>query len=375
MKKIRIVIADTNTQYMDSLAAFMRSSEEASKFILTFFSNVEHLSTYINQGENIDILLISPELYDEDLTIDNQTTLILLEDDQFSNRADELKVVYRYQRLNQLVSNILSIYYEQNITANKLLARSKETNVISVYSPVGGTGKTTVATNLSKQLALTGAKVFYLNLETFNSTKLYFTSKEDNPSLQIFYYVKTDLTQLSSKIEALKKYDPYSMIDYFDLAVSADEMLEITGSEVQMLLNGIIETGSYDYIVVDLDSSLHERNKSVLIESDQIIWPIKNDAQSFFKSNSFLKEEEKIIGKENIIKDKMLVIVNGYDGSLNNHVDDLEFSINGYLPYIREWSLEQSAPKLLNNDVFNQEVQAIIFNHVINKKGGVTSDE
>lgn len=375
MKKIRIVIADPNTQYMESLAAFMRTSDEASKFILTFFSNREHLSSYINQGENIDILLISPELYDDTLNIDHQVTLILLEDDQIADRGDEVKTVYRYQRLNQLVSSVLSIYYEQNITANQLLARSKEAKVISVYSPAGGTGKTTIAVNLCKQLALTGSKVFYLNLETFNSTKLYFTSEEDNPSLQIFYYIKTNMTQLSSKIEALKKYDPYSMVDYFDLEVSADEMLEVTGKEVKKLINGIVDTGSYDYIVVDLDSSLHERNKSVLIECDQIIWPIKNDAQSFFKSNAFLAEEEKIIGKENIIKDKMLVIVNQFEGHLHNQKEGLEFTISGYLPYVPAWMTDQNAPTLLNNDIFNQEIQAIIYNFVMNEKVGVTSGE
>lgn len=375
MKKIRIVIADPNTQYMDSLAAFMRTSDEASKFILTFFSNRENLNSYIKQGENIDIVLISPEIYDENLRIDKQATLIFLEDDQIESRDDKVKTVYRYQRLNQLVSNVLSIYYEENITANQLLARSKETKVISVYSPVGGTGKTTIATNLSKQLALTGAKVFYLNLETFNSTRLYFTSEEDDPTLQIFYYVKTSTTQLSSKIEALKKYDPYSMVDYFDLEVSADEMLEITGKEVKKLINGIVDTGSYDYVIVDLDSSLHERNKSILIECDQIIWPLNNDAQSFFKSNAFLEEEEKLIGKENVIKDKMLVIVNQYEGSLNDSLGDLAFSINGYLPYIPAWESSQDAPIILNNDAFNQEVQAIISNHVVNKKVGVTSGE
>ncbi|MFP3489035.1 hypothetical protein R0K20_15640, partial [Staphylococcus sp. SIMBA_130] len=109
--------------------------------------------------------------------------------------------VFRYQRLNQLISSILAIYYERNQSAGKLLARSKKTKVITVYSPIGGCGKTAIATNLSKQLALNHAKVFYLNLELLNTTRLYFTSAEDNPSLQIFYYVKAESPQLLSKIE------------------------------------------------------------------------------------------------------------------------------------------------------------------------------
>lgn len=374
MKKIRIVVADSNKQYMDSLAAFMRTSEEASKFIVNFFSNTDRLNDYINQTETIDIVLIGTELYDSELNINPHTTVILLEDDQISDRDVDFKTIYRYQRLNQLVSNILSIYYEENTLANELLVRSKQASVIAVYSPVGGSGKTTIATNFSKQLALTGSKVFYLNLETFNTTKLFFTSEEDNPSLQIFYYVKTATKQLSSKIESLKKYDPYSMVDYFDLEVSGDEMLEITGVEVQKLINSIVETGSYDHIVVDLDSSLHERNKTVLLECDQIIWPLKNNVQSFYKAHAFLNEEEKLIGKENIIKDKLLVIVNEYEGRLQQGLEEFELNVDGYLPYIRAWSEASDTPKYLNNDMFNQEIQAILANFVLNKKVGVMTN-
>ncbi|QGS68933.1 hypothetical protein CV093_12395 [Oceanobacillus sp. 143] len=62
----------------------------------------------------------------------------------------------------------------------------------------------------------------------------------------------------------MKKYDPYSMVDYFDIEINADELLEFNESDVKRLINGIVETGSYDYIVIDLDSSLHERNIAAL---------------------------------------------------------------------------------------------------------------
>ena len=374
MKKIRIVIADSNVQYLDSLAAFMRTSEEASRFIVTFFSTQEKLSSYINQVESIDIMLISPELYSGALKIANETTLILLEDDKISNDNQEYKTIYRYQRLNLLVSNLLAIYYEQNDAANQLLVRSKQAKVLSVYSPVGGSGKTIVAVNLCKQLALTGAKVFYLNLELFNSRKLYFSSAEDNPSLQIFYYVKAESSQLNSKIELLKRYDPYSMVDYFDLEVSADEMLEITEAEVKKLINGIVETGSYDYIVVDLDSSLHERNKAVLKECDQIFWPISNNVQSFFKSKSFLDEQEKLLGNQNIIKDKMHVILNEYSGSVVSSVEDYGIIIDSYLPFVPHWSSIETGSEILNDEIFNQEMQAIIQENLIDTRVGVSTD-
>lgn len=377
MKKIRIVIADGNVEYLNALAAFMRNAGETSKFIITFFSDLNKLTSYIDEVENIDILLISPEFYNQHVKdrLEGETTLIVLEDDKIANYDESVNVVYRYQRLNQLVSNMLAIYYEHNDVASELLARNKQAKVLSVYSPIGGSGKTTIAVNLCKQLALTGAKVFYLNLELFNSTKLYFTSAEDNPSLQIFYYIKTDSSQLHSKIETLKKYDPYSMVDYFDLAVNADEMLEISKNEVKKLINGIVGTGSYDYLVIDLDSSLHERNRAALQECDQIIWPIVNDVQSFFKSTSFLSQETALMGKENVIKDKMFIILNQYTGENVSGVEESGMTIDGYLPYISNWASIPSGSEILHDEMFNQEMQAIIHESIRKVKVGAVHGE
>ncbi|OZU89878.1 hypothetical protein CIL03_01690 [Virgibacillus indicus] len=373
MKKIRIVIADNNLSYLESLSSYMRSSNETSRFIVTYFSDKEKLKSYMSEEANIDILLINPQMYSDDLILKPQITVILLEDDLFAAGNKSYEAVYRYQRLNQLVSSVLSIYYERNETAGKLLARSKQTKVLSVYSPVGGSGKTTVAVNLSKQLALNNSKVFYLNLEVFNSTKLYFTSPEDDPSLQIFYYVKAESKQLLSKIEGLKKYDPYSMVDYFDLEISGDEMLEMNEQNVKTLIDGIVGTGVYDYVIVDLDSSLAERNIAVLKDCDQVIWNISNDVQSLLKTKAFFEEEEKLVGKENIVKDKLIVIINKYAGTMTGHMEEFGITVDGYLPFIPNWSSVQSSTEILGNEIFNQEIQAIIHEKIKNEMEGAAT--
>ncbi|WP_404453588.1 AAA family ATPase [Oceanobacillus kapialis] len=369
MKKLRIVVLDDNTDYLESLSAFMRTSTETDQFIVTSFTKAANLRTYIQEGQQIDILLISTSLATADLPVKPETTVITLEDDEVKGK-NEWNAIYRYQRLNQLVSSILAIYYEHNEVAGKLLSRSKQTKVIASYSASGGVGKTTIAVNLCKQLALTDAKVFYLNLELFNSTRLYFTSAEDQPSLQIFYYVKAESEQLRSKMEALKKYDAYSMVDYFDIEISADEMLEMNEKDVSTLVNGIVETGAYDYVVVDLDSSLHERNIAVLKEADHVIWTIVNDVQSQLKLKSFFAEEEKLVGKENIVKDKTLVLFNKHLGTSMPQIDSVEMSIDGYLPYIASWSTMQSSTEVLGNEQFNRELQAIIRDKIIANREG-----
>lgn len=372
---MRIVVADYEKSYIESLSSYLRSSDEAARFITTYFTSKNTLQEFLNQNELIDIMLISPSMYDEALSISNETLLIFLEDNKLiKNNDPDRQAVYRYQRLNQLISNILSIYYENNQQAGHLLARSKQTQVLAVYSPVGGTGKTTIAANLSKQLALNNMKVFYLNLELLNTSSLYFQSEEDNPSLQIFYYVKSESPQLLSKIESLKKFDPHALVSYFDIAISADELLEISESDVKRLINGIVETGTYDFIVVDLDSSLHERNIAALKECDRIIWPIVNNEQSFLKTASFLAEEEQLVGKENIVKDKLILLMNKFYGDTVNIANESGISIDGYLPIIEDWLDRQSGRAILSNDLFNQELLSIIHERIIGIEGAVVKN-
>ena len=368
MKKIRMVVADNNKDYLESFAGFMRSSNESSRFIMTYFSDIDRLNTYIQRGDIIDILLISPDLYDEELPLSGDVTTIFLEDDviEESNKAYS---VYRYQRLDQILSDILSVYYEKNKIAGEMLARSKETQIFAVFSPSGGSGKTTIAVNLCKQLALNDLKVFYLNSETFNTSRLYFSSQDDDYSLKILYYVKSKTEQLLSKIEQLKKHDPDVGVDYFDLETNAEEMLELTEKEIHLLLNGLVQTGAYDYIIVDLDSSIHTRNIAMLKESDWIVWPMGNNPQSIYQSESFFEEEENVFGKKNIIKDKLLVLLNKHTGHNAFDLSEAGFPIDGNLPFINEWTQQTSGKEVMENEMFNNELQKIIRNKILVLEG------
>ncbi|QGS68935.1 hypothetical protein CV093_12405 [Oceanobacillus sp. 143] len=76
MKKLRIVVADENLDYVESLASYLRTAEESSRFIVTYFTSTEKLELYLDQGESIDILLISPGIYHTNLKVLNDTSFI-----------------------------------------------------------------------------------------------------------------------------------------------------------------------------------------------------------------------------------------------------------------------------------------------------------
>src|SRR5699024_8708146 len=123
-----------------------------------------------------------------------------------------------------------------------------------------------------RQLVLQDHKVFYLNLESLHSTSLFLTSSQEHLSTQILYYIKANQAQLEEKIRSLKVTDPYFQVDYFNLPANAKEMEDLTQENVDTLVAALMDMEVYDYILIDLDSSLNNRNKAALRQSDLIFW-------------------------------------------------------------------------------------------------------
>lgn len=374
IKKIRLVLANADVAYNESISNYIHSSSDATKFDIKLCSNKDSLEQYLANEARIDILLASADILPQDLFEDQERLTMLLEDDQISDEQTARPAVFKYQPLNQLVSEILSTYYEHYGKVQSFLDRNGGARVISVYSPVGGSGKTTAAVNLSKEIALQDYKVFYLNLELLNSTPLFFTSPEDHPSSQILYFVKANQEQLVAKIESLKKYHPYSKVDYFDLAVSAEEMLALTERETEIFISGLIDTGSYDFIIIDLDSSVQDRVKASLKKSDQIVWLLNHDLQSFHKTYHMLNTADSIFGENVGIGDKSILFLNHYTGHLPDELRRFDLPIKGYLPYMPEWKNMHSGQQMMSSSSFAEQLLTLMQENTKSEAGGVTVD-
>ena len=335
MSKIRLIFADQDTVYMDYFLNYIRSSKEAEKFEIKMFSSKENLEKYLIDKPIADILLISSS-FQFDFPPTHQAITIYLQNEIILDSQDDSFTIYKYQPLNQLISQILSIYYEHSQKISKI-SKSIRTKTIAVYSAAGGTGKTTVAVQLCRQLALQNQKVFYLNLELFHSTSLYFSSPEDQPSSQILYYLKANPNQLLGKIESLKKRDTQTNVEYFDMAVSAEEMLEITAEEVERLLDGLVQTENYDYIILDLDSTTHMRIKAALKYSQHIIWVLNPDVQSFLKTATMIEEYGMIFDEEEDISSKSIYVLNRYSGKMKDEFKQFPVHIQSFLPFVEQW--------------------------------------
>ena len=353
VKKISLVIGDQDTDYIELLANYIRNTDYATRFDLKLFSEVEHLQNYLSSDQKTNILLVTkellPEAYDEE-QIDYVITLV-----DHNEANSDISQIFKYQALDQLLSTMISNYYERHGKKGHGTADKTSTNIISVYSATGGTGKTTVAYNVAKTISAEDHQVFYLNLELIHSTSMIFDTEGKETVAPLLYYLKTNADQLLSKIDSFISIDDKTGVHYLNFPVSAEEMQDISSDDLEILMDTLVELGKYDYMIVDLESTLNQRVLTALGKSDRVLWLLNNDVQSFYKTNYLLEEMHAFL-KDGSFGERVTLVLNRFIGRMNEQLSDYSLQIDAHLPYVPDWKEISSGEQLASIPIFNKAI-------------------
>lgn len=364
MEKINLIIADEDPNYLELFSSYVRSSEYNTKCLIKSFSHLVSLEQYF-QDHSIEILLISPSMLSE-LKDWNKCLCIniLLDQEQVTDNSKIIKTTYpvvqKYQSLHKLMAQVLSDYASKNKSEFIHSKGDRKTEVWSIFSSTGACGKTTVAINLAKQLGIQQWQVFYLNLEMLSSllTILPESVNKNNEFSEMLYYLKSDKKQLAAKIEKIRNRNAACKFDYFLPLTNIKEILEISREDSISLIQFLVSLSIYDLIIIDLDSTIHERNLGALDQSDRIVWILLDEQQNLYKTNQLL-EEWRDNHKEMFqqFMGKTSYVVNRYTSSLSSYFKTYQdFKISGYLPYIPEWKYVQHNEQIYTSAAFNEQL-------------------
>ncbi|HOJ12536.1 MAG TPA: AAA family ATPase [Clostridiales bacterium] len=366
MLKLSLIIADEDKAYIESLVGFLMD-KHPHKFQINSFTNRDYLLEFLSKSrEKADILLITPDFHDRlkyntlksnvlefnniestglksDISEYRKPVLIFLSNTKSAFTSGTVDTIYKYQHGDRLVSDIIHIYEKQYKNIEFALKGPDKTKLISVYSPAGGTGKTTIAVNACINCAREEMRVFYVNLETIGSTLCFFEHDYENRPYDNFssviFAIKEKDKNLHAKIEGIKFTDTMYDIHYIPPPDSALEMEEILPEEVRYFLNQVRSTGYYNIIFADLSSALSSKNIAVMEESDEIVLIYTPDCISKSKIISFYKEIQLYQKRKGLnLLNKITLILNKYDEhipqEIKNEIDEV-CSIMGITHYIK----------------------------------------
>ncbi len=269
------------------------------------FDNMKKCAEY-SKKHRIEILVCDNSESKEDLNegyiadIDSVKLIYLIsgEDGEDNGGAgdiygmDTALRVPKYQSAEGIVRSIIE-YAEDIGVVRPVSPTSRRMNVISIYSPVNGCGKTAFAVALSKCLSRKG-KVLYLNLEEFSIVyELAGGSRAEGIS-EAVYLMKQGILD-RARIELLK--ETISGIDWLKPVNNPADIGAISGEEYAKLINEITENSDYSYIVADMNRFTGQAD-AVMGLSKIVYMPSDSGRFSIRKREAFIEYLKNEKGEE-----------------------------------------------------------------------------
>lgn len=254
----------------------------ADKLELEFITTESYLMKFVQSVHQIDILLISKE-YEYLLGDEFSATKViwLTENKELEEREQTQgdEYIYLYASVRKMVDRI-----DSRILTDGQMTGKNGTQVISVYSVCGGCGKTMTAVGTAYALAREGNKVLYVSTESMQDFKYYIPGiKEITSDFGYQCAVDMDMAKrcILNEIEhgEIDYLRPFSVLP-MAYQVNTDKYLE--------LIEGVIESNTYDYIIVELSKEIEPQKIAFMQKSRKIILVTTQGDRAVAKLQDFI---------------------------------------------------------------------------------------
>lgn len=276
--KIQLLIAICDSDYAEHLSQVL-IEKKSDVFEVSVCSAPERLPELLS-GQRFDVALLDDSMA-EGAELSRLTLPIYMWDG--SSEPDEqlrqLPRIHRYQRISSMIGEIVEQYAAAQGPKERFGA--KRARITAVWSPAGGSGKTTVALAYAAQRASAGVRTAYLDLEPFSATSAYFKAPGKSISA-VFEKLDGDVALM---FQSIQMEDSGSGIIYFGCPRNYDDINILTEDDIGALLEGCAV--NYDELVVDLGSYSSRPVCRALALADQVFLVADSSAVCRAKCDQF----------------------------------------------------------------------------------------
>ena len=321
--KIKIAIADTDEVYAKRLFEALQRQEN---LFLSVFTDKDMLEKGL-AASKYDIVLFDYSMYSGDNLFKNARLSVLLYDEYKEQPligSGRYKAVKKYQRGSNIYKEVIGLYSEYVSDPAFLGNSNKQCRVICVYSPAGGSGKTSVAAAMANSIANKGRNVMYLNFEPISSYGTFMELNGGKGMGELFSALDGS-GSFALKLESLIKRTPQGII-YFEKFENLLDIYEITAEDIEKLINMIEKSAAADFIIIDMGTQFDSINRCIMDISDKIILVEKNDKPEKEKTAAFAAHST--VKRE--YEHKICTVINFADG--NSDASSVHYEVVGRIP-------------------------------------------
>lgn len=330
MAKPRIIIADTDITFIIPLQL---------KFVEDFFEKVdleivtdsEYFETLFSTPQRIDILIVSEDLYSENLQRHNISHVFVMNEQHEEERTADLTVtrIFKYTSIKEIFNEITG----KSADVLKLEKNGKqETQVILFYSASGGTGKTTAAMGVSASLTKNYKRVLYINAAHLQVFQHMLENHSAITAADVYAKLTSATDSIYSDIKHVIRKEQFSYLPPFKAALMS---LGLSYSVFEKIIASAKKSGEYDFIVVDADVTFDEDKAALLNIADKVILVTNQNLASVLATNVLVSN----INGANT--DKYIFLCNDFDKDEDNALISpgisLKFTVSDYIEHFRHY--------------------------------------
>lgn len=290
MKKQILAVLEPKEEYANLFLNYVKELGDCL-FDTSVFTKVTALEEFMKENK-VDVLLASEQSEYEEVSKGAGFTILLTEG-RMVREADSYPSVYKFQSAEQILREVFELCAEE-CKDNNMYYLPKQIRCcrqLAVFSPYGGTGKTTFSVVLGHWLGAQ-KKVLVVNLESFSRPYGWLPQGEEEEISRLIYYMKQGRKDLDMKLQSLVR-----RVGNADYLCGVKHYLDIQGMEkkdLEQLFHALWECTHYDVIVYDI-SFLNEGIESLLEQCDVLYEPMLGEEQGTFWMEKFTKEKQKVL--------------------------------------------------------------------------------
>ncbi|CAM3486237.1 MULTISPECIES: hypothetical protein [Saccharibacillus] len=363
MRNVRITLAAADERYIEPFLLYARTGEFAKRVSVRAFSKLDAFLSAMAL-DRPDFVLGEPAFLAPWLQGDSSRGVPWAVLGLGSGEADSAAlggpVLHAFQPLNRLLTAVLELAGTAQAAGSASQAGAQ---VIAVHSAAGGVGKTAVALNLAKQLGGRGLRVFYLNLETWDSAASFRGAGSESGLPGLLYELRTARENGEACRSPLSRHAPFQeklKSLSFPPLERPDELLQMSEADTAGLLDYLATCGACDVIVADTDTEDHDRCRALLRRADRVLWLLADDLLHLRRTAGWMKYREArqpaefydLIGRS-------VFAVNRCGGRLDNVLPRPDLRPLAFLSYIPSWKALSREDVLLGSPIFQRDILAL----------------
>ncbi len=344
MSKPRIVIADTDKSYIFPLQ---------QKFIEEYFEKAdmeiitEEVFFYqlFSSPQRIDVLVVSEELYCAELQRHNIGSIFIMSEHEITSNENEVNVysLYKYTSVKEIFNAIIS----RSDTLSRCNASyQKESQIVLVCSATGGAGKTTVALGICASLSKNYKRVLYINASRLQYFQTLLTNTTPINNSEIYRKLAIARENAYQDIKQTIRTEGFSYVPPFRAAIMS---LGIDYYIYEKIALSAKQSGDFDVIVIDADTTFDEDKTRLIDIADKIIIVARQTKTSAYATHLLVSNINGIDG------DKFVFVCNDFNEddanelTSSNIIDTIK--VSDYIRHISGYDQLKLVDLARNNDI------------------------